>query len=326
MALCGNNNNNSTPQGFNALQAMKDADKLKIQTMPGSQTIDPLYGPEAQRLRADIYAKGGQAYANANRANSQMLNAAEGAYSDPYWQQAMNKLNTLDPNIGASNQLVSQTLAGDFLRNPAELNASLAQIQGRADRGAADQNAILGSKMARAGVGLSSADMQGQEANAAASRADAQANASQITAANYANERNNQANAVGQSTALRDQQVAELAAQGNMLQQRAGLFNGIGAQMMQPINSYADLLRLSQGQQQTIDNVQLPTTLDYALQAGSMTPEAASSFWAAMSGKSNPQQSNPYTTDQFGGGGGTYQRSPAQQRQQGRGNPMGFNN
>lgn len=226
---------------------------------------DPLFGKQAQELRSQIFGLGGQAYDKASMYAGLAGRAAADIYADPYWRATLSELGKTTGEEQAARGQLQRVLGGEYLQQPTELNRALASIQGAAERGAEDQSAQIRSRMAQAGMGFSTADLQAQQAAGAAQRVAAQDTASKLAAENYAREREAQGQAVQQAANLEQMRLQRLGAGQGLLTAQSGLMRGLGAEFMAPVGEYGNLLRWSQAANIGQENVERPTPMSYLL-------------------------------------------------------------
>jgi hypothetical protein len=226
---------------------------------------DPLFGKQAQELRSQIFGLGGQAYDQASMYAGLAGRGAADIYADPYWRSTLSELGKTTGEEQAARGQIQRVLGGEYLQQPTELNRALSSIQGAAERGAADESAQIRSRMAQAGMGFSTADLQAQQASGAAQRGAAQDTAAKLAAENYAREREAQNQAVQQSTNLEQMRLQRLGAGQGLLSAQSGLMRGLGSEFMAPVGDYAGLLKYAQADKVGQENVERPTSMGYLL-------------------------------------------------------------
>lgn len=128
-----------------------------------------------QTQRDSFYAPNMSAYLQAQANTPNLVNALKSGANNGGWKEAEG--------------LARSQIRGDYLEGSPQLSKQISQIQGRAERGAANQSADIRSAMSRAGVGFSTANQQAQQASGAAARASAADTASNVMAENYGRER-----------------------------------------------------------------------------------------------------------------------------------------
>jgi hypothetical protein len=242
---------------------------VKADALATATLVDPLFGKQAQDFRTQIYNQGNQAFQAATDYAKMYGRSAADLFADPYWRTTLSELGRTSPEMQAAGQQIQRTLAGDYLTPSKELTAAVGSVQGAAERAAADESAQIRSRMAQAGMGFSTADLQAQQASGAAQRVAAQDTAVRLMAENYAQERANQQQAINQAVAAQQARAQQLGIGADIMGTQAGLMKGISAEMIAPLTQYASLLEYSKAMQLGKENIErlTPAALLPALMA-----------------------------------------------------------